>query len=205
MKTNGGGWTVIQRRSNGLTDFFLGWQDYKTGFGNPSGEFWLGNEKIHRLTSNGQNTLHIELEAWNGDTSYANYTSFSVANEVDSYRMNVSGYQGTAGDCLSNASSQDLISNGMQFSARDMDNDLSSDSCANSKHGGWWFKNCSAANLNGKYSGNVIDAQGLVWYSVGNEYRSLKKSQMKVKIGKMSIKYLAISGRMFHSYMRHFV
>ncbi|KAH8390608.1 hypothetical protein KR215_007436, partial [Drosophila sulfurigaster] len=46
----GAGWTVIQRRKPFGLDFRRTWSEYKDGFGNLRGEFFLGLEKIHLLT-----------------------------------------------------------------------------------------------------------------------------------------------------------
>ena len=61
METNGGGWTVIQRRRVGLTTFDRDWKQYKKGFGTVRGDFWLGNEHIYRLTQQAT-VLRIEME-----------------------------------------------------------------------------------------------------------------------------------------------
>lgn len=52
MNIKQGGWTYIHNRYEGREEFYLNWQDYKHGFGNLAGEFWLGLEHIYELTGN---------------------------------------------------------------------------------------------------------------------------------------------------------
>ena len=92
--TAGGGWTVFQKRLDGSVDFYRNWADYKQGFGDLSGEFWLGLAKTHRLTSQTNNTLRVELEDLDGNTAYAEYDTFAVTDEADNYRLSVAGYTG---------------------------------------------------------------------------------------------------------------
>ena len=50
--TAGGGWTVVQEKMDGSVNSNSTQDDYKHGFGNLVGEFWLGLDKINRLTRN---------------------------------------------------------------------------------------------------------------------------------------------------------
>ena len=94
QKTAGGGWTVIQRRLDGSVDFYRGWADYKRGFGNLNGEFWLGLDKMHRLTKEGRNRIRVELEDTEGNTAYADYDMFAVASERAKYQLSLGTYSG---------------------------------------------------------------------------------------------------------------
>ena len=95
--TAGGGWTVFQKRIDGSVDFNLNWSDYKHGFGNLSGEFWLGLERIHRLTSDVNSMLRVDMEDFEGGSTHAEYSSFGVTSEHDKYRLILGSYN-TSGD-----------------------------------------------------------------------------------------------------------
>ena len=81
QKTAGGGWTVFPKRLDGSVDSYRGWDDYKRGFGNLNGEFWLGLDKIHRLTKE-RSRLSVELEDATGKTAYAEYDFFSFRDSI---------------------------------------------------------------------------------------------------------------------------
>ncbi|XP_078687325.1 uncharacterized protein LOC144919681 [Branchiostoma floridae x Branchiostoma belcheri] len=184
METDGGGWTVFQRRQDGSVDFYRGWDDYKYGFpaDNMTSEFWLGNEKIHRITVQPRKdyALRVDMEADDGTTAYAEYSFFGVNFEGDNYRAYFAGYSGTAGDSMTSASGgQDL--NGQAFSTYDNDNDVSPDgSCAVRFHGAWWYCACAESNLNGEY-GSTDFGKGVVWKTFRGMRESLTFTEMKVR------------------------
>ena len=94
QKTGGGGWTVFQKRLNGSVDFYRYWNDYKHGFGDLKSEFWLGLDKIHRLTSDNNSMLRVDLEDFKGNTAYAEYKMFGVMSEKDKYKLILGSYSG---------------------------------------------------------------------------------------------------------------
>ena len=94
QKSAGGGWTVFQKRRDGSVDFFRAWDDYERGFGNLNGEFWLGLDKIHRLTVSGGYKLRVDLEDHQGKTAFAEYSSFAVTSERAKYQLSLGSYSG---------------------------------------------------------------------------------------------------------------
>ena len=80
---------------NGSVDFYRGWAEYKRGFGSLTGEFWLGLDKIHRMTSScGGYMLRVDLEDFAGNIVYAEYASFGVGSEGTKYQLTAGSYSG---------------------------------------------------------------------------------------------------------------
>ena len=92
--TPGRGWTIFQRRVDGSVDFYRDWADYKNGFGKLTGEFWLGLDKIHRLSASGQNVLRVDLENFQNQARYATFETFTVGNENEGYILSIGQYTG---------------------------------------------------------------------------------------------------------------
>ena len=132
MNTDGVGWTVIQRRKDGSVDFYRDWAEYKNGFGSLTGEFWLGNDKIYRLTASGNKVLRVDPEDWSENRAYARYGTYGVGDDNSKYRMNVGSYSGTAGDSLA-------YHNGSYFTTKDKDNVWDDGNCTQTWHGAWWY------------------------------------------------------------------
>lgn len=165
----GGGWTVVQRRTDGSVDFYRTWADYRRGFGDPAGEHWLGNAALHELTRSGNYSLRVDLWDASGRYKFVEYEHFSVGEESKGFPLQVHGYRGNASNALEYHS-------GMAFSTPDRDNDLSSTHCAVYYSAGWWYNHCQYVNINGKY--NV----GLTWYDMDAlEWVQLSRVEMKVR------------------------
>ncbi|XP_076444237.1 uncharacterized protein LOC143282469 [Babylonia areolata] len=181
LMINSTGYTVVQRRVDGLLNFNRRWLEYQYGFGNPYGELWIGNDLLHLLTHQKQYLLRVDLADWEGKRYWAEYTQFQVSDSSQHYRLKVSGYTGDAGDSLS-------YHDNMAFSTEDVDNDLHTRHCAAENQGGWWFHSCFSSNLNGVYhrawysQASSSYADGVVWYSAKeSEFYSMKTVAMMLK------------------------
>ena len=172
QETDDGGWLVIQRRQDGSENFLRPWTDYKQGFGDVSGEFWLGNDYLHDLTKTSQE-LRVDITDFDGNTAYAKYSSFTVGSSSEYYKVTVNGYSGTAGDSMHPDS-------GARFYTDDIPNH-----CVNTYKGAWWRKSCLYSNLNGMYFNAATKNDTCIsWYAWKNKYWTLKKTEMKLRPNK---------------------
>ncbi|XP_069103629.1 angiopoietin-related protein 7-like [Argopecten irradians] len=178
VDSEGGPWTVIQRRTKGDVDFYRPWSDYKNGFGDLHGDFWLGNDNLHLLTNTPKN-LRVELEALTGETGYAEYSNFQVAGESENYKLLVNGFSGNVSyDAMG-------FSNLRQFSTLDRDNDRRSNrNCAMDLKSGWWHNTCIRAHLNGIFRKSVFDNEVMRW----SNFPDPNEANQPLKTTKMMIR-----------------
>ncbi|ALC39860.1 maker546 [Drosophila busckii] len=153
----GAGWTVIQRRVDDSVDFNRNWEEYKNGFGDLRGNFWLGLERLHLMTKFRPHELYIQMEDFKNDTRYARYTNFTIGSEAQSYELlGVGEYDGNAGNALDGGDG--YSAKNMKFSTPERDNDkYDYFNCASAFASGWWWNDCFWCNPNGVYVNTETD------------------------------------------------
>ncbi|XP_073831214.1 uncharacterized protein [Musca autumnalis] len=175
-------WTVIQQRLplEQQENFNRSWTDYRNGFGSLQRDFWFGNEFIHRLVYNEDYEMRIELEDFNGTKVYAQYGIFRLDSEEFNYNLLIGEYssESTVEDAMHYHNDND-------FSTFDRRNDKTVDACCPCAMGygsGWWFDNCSEANLNGIYRFTPLgnNYNGIMWELWHGDY-SLKSTRMMIR------------------------
>ena len=136
--TQGGEWTVFQRRQDGSVNFNRTWNDYKHGFGNIEGEFWFGNDNIHDLTKpsfapkKSELLINMRMKG-QSDTEYVKYNTFEVTDEATKYTLKINGSSGNISTRI------DISNNNQRFTTFDSDNDGRITNCAiKFDGGGWW-------------------------------------------------------------------
>lgn len=185
MATDGGGWTVFQRRGDygrSKDYFYNDWDTYKRGFGKVTQDFWLGNDNIFALTSQRLYSLRIDLRDLENNARYAAYDNFWIDGEEYNYTLHVRGYQGYAGDSFT-------VHSGLPFTTKDRDNDTYEKNCAVSFSGAWWYKSCHSSNLNGLYLNGTHEsyANGVEWSAWKFQNYSFPFVDMKIRSVSFSV------------------
>ncbi|RUS86710.1 hypothetical protein EGW08_005500, partial [Elysia chlorotica] len=154
--------TQIQIKSSGNSSFNKTWQEFKDGFDfSPQDDFWLGNDKIHYLTTSNPHTLVVAVTV--AGVVHKRYLfDFVMANETEDYDV-------TYRDAFSNSSLETFLGScwgneSIRFSTMDRDNDgVNATNCASEFSAGWWYQapNCSACNPNGDIYINQTERVGI--------------------------------------------
>ena len=185
MTTEGGGWIVMQKRIDGSVDFYRDWNAYKNGFGDIYGEYWLGNDFVHKYTNSHSTEMLSEATAFDGVRAAIMLKGFTLGDEaLSQYTLNFD-------NCivLTNGTDNKVcydweVSNTVKFSTYDMDNDNSQKNCVNKFNGGaWWHNLCFDVNFNGRYSSvpEVNMAENIHWVNFRGLLESLKATKMMIR------------------------
>ncbi|EDV96723.1 angiopoietin-related protein 7 isoform X2 [Drosophila grimshawi] len=177
------GWTVIMNRSADDISFERSWLEYKEGFGNLAGDFFIGLDKLHALTTSSLHELRIWLQDFDGNVAIAGYDSFLISGEKELYALSLLGnfqsdLEHSAGDSLSYHA-------GSKFSTFDNDNDGCVEcNCAQRHKGGGWFNSCGTSNLMGAYHKNSPETAGetgIYWDTFQGKDYSLRAVKMLIR------------------------
>ena len=154
---------LVQQHVDNSNFFDRTWSEFKAGFGNTSGNYWLGNEQLHTLTQDNKYKLRFELQSNNSGLWYwAEYDTFTVGDECAQYRLTIGGFHGNVTqDAMTTTGTFNL--NGMKFSTKDRDNDMwSGFNCAQYHGGGFWYcDHCAWCGVNGA-------GVEFAWYSMSS-------------------------------------
>jgi len=94
-----GDWNIIMRHQDDSLSFNQDWQSYKEGFGDPSGDYWIGNQVLYYISTRTQ--LHLRIDMWTHDNEFlfAEYNQIIISDEDNNYAMQIMNYlHGTSGD-----------------------------------------------------------------------------------------------------------
>ena len=141
---DGGGWMVVQRRVDAAVNFSRNLKEYKDGFGDLHGNFWLGLELIHKLAAPGKKAIvRLDFRTINNmeRLKSAIYNQFSVNDESDGYRLLVDGYDSERSTAKTGFLSVDMG----RFVTYEEDHE------ASMMGGGWWKEGMRSSNINGDY------------------------------------------------------
>ena len=173
MEVDGGGWIVFQRQFYPLLEFNRIWTAFKSGFGDVSGQFWLGNDLIHEMTTSKNHYVLMYARMVDGTEVISKYGSFYIENESELYRMHFNETLLEGVHSFFDTKDNLKNSNGMAFTTIDNDNDLNpKKNCAVTFTGAGWPQRCSPINF---------ATENLRWDQSGRNTADMREMSIMIK------------------------
>jgi len=168
---------LLIQQNDGSGGFNRPWAEYKVGFGQPSGNYWLGNDLLSQLTANYRYKLRFDLQQNStGNWYYAEYSWFRVLSEAHDYTLLVTGYSGNA------RTDRFGSQNGAKFSTIERGR---GSGCAAELEGGFWYRSCDTCGVNAARSTGNFYWSGLprrdYWRDTEARYLQLSRMWLKCK------------------------
>ncbi|CAH1792723.1 unnamed protein product [Owenia fusiformis] len=134
-------WLMVAHRFDGSVDFYRTWAEYKTGFGDPSGEYFIGlNNLLSLFTGDRNYVLRLEFTTWDGRTETAEYYVFRLGWKSET-SIRLEDFRGSGKDVISTSDyyhyTYDTI-NDYPFSTWDREDDPWTN-CSALRRGAWWW------------------------------------------------------------------
>ena len=174
------GWIIFQRRVDTSVSFERSWDEYVAGFGEVDGNFWLGLEAIHNLTSAQPMSLQIDVVPFNIPAVSIPYQQIHVGDAASEYLLTITSDIPGDGNLYNSMTHH----SGSKFSTYDNDNDATNAfHCATRHRAGWWFRACGYVLLNGVYGGasGITDSNMRMFFLNNNLYEPIKTVTMKIR------------------------
>ena len=144
---------------------------FRAGFGDISGEYWLGLSKIALLTHSYSSDLRVDLSDWWSGREHIEYSDFMIDEARSLYKLRYSKWLGPGPDSLK-------YHKDAAFNTKDWG---TLKYTAVAFHSGWWFhKHHWRVNLNGRYyegaHGHKDGIRWLYW-----RHYALKQTKMMIR------------------------
>ncbi|KAH8323136.1 hypothetical protein KR074_005947, partial [Drosophila pseudoananassae] len=131
-RDEGPGWMKVVHKLADSNEFNRSYEEYKSGFGNLSGEFFIGLERLYLMTNQVPHESHVTIECEGGVESLyvIKCKNFVLGNEEEDYKLKIlESCSGETWEWVPDT----------KFSTYDRDEDQNPDDNVASDFGcGWW-------------------------------------------------------------------
>lgn len=170
-KTDGGDWLLLSRRLSDNSTQFHGHTEPSPGWGNISGDFWLGTDVFHQLTSGSDKMeLLIDMRLCDNNRVYRRkYQNFSVGDQKSTFELRL--------DMDPDEDSQEGLS-GSNHNPMTCSYEIGRQHAVSC----WWWSNRPAVSINAEAGCDIPPPLNNFWFTRKPQRRfQIRTVEMKIR------------------------